>query len=195
MKRQKQDLNTSLSDIQICDLLCAPSTKCRQHATVGKSVSMQGGQQFHIILVIIVTAFSSRPCFPWGQEPWVWFFSASLGPELYGLHTLAFSLGCGQRSALVSSTIKWGMWSSCEAPDHDGFSPYSDCQLTVNSFQVVPPSTLSSDPQRTPKTYKRDGIIQSHFTDGEKRFVYITGLPPRTQAAQGRTCVQSPGLK
>ena len=51
-----------LSDTQIRDLLCALSTKYGQDAIAGRSVSTQGGQKSHIILIIIVIAFLTRPC-------------------------------------------------------------------------------------------------------------------------------------
>ena len=51
-----------LSDTQICDLLYALSTKYEQDAIAGRSVSMQGGHKSHIILIIIVIAFLTRPC-------------------------------------------------------------------------------------------------------------------------------------
>lgn len=44
MQSQKQDLNTSLSDIQISDGPYALSTACKQDAIVWKSIFKQGGQ-------------------------------------------------------------------------------------------------------------------------------------------------------
>lgn len=60
-KSQKQDLNVSLTDIQLCSL--PRSEHKMQDATLGQSVFMHGGQKSPIILILTITviAFSPRP--------------------------------------------------------------------------------------------------------------------------------------